>query len=325
MPQPSISYACGRVGVLRRSALGVPQLERLMAARTYDEACRTLADIGFISAEGTDFQAAADEHVRKACELVEAVTPEPEMTDCFLVRYDIHNLKVLLKSRFLAQKPQFLSGCGSIRADVLRHAVAEHRYDALPAVLKDAMDALEKSLAREFDPMLIDAELDRAMYRLIFKKLSRVRFAPVKRYFTAKVDLQNYIILLRVKAMRKNAAFFGRLFLPCGDIPETAFAKAFDEPERLAGLMRRYGENVWRAALACALDPAKLPLMEKTADDYLYGLFGGAKYQTDSIAVVIGYLLRAQREATDVRLVMAGKLNGFRQEELEERVRDLNG
>lgn len=323
MPQPSICYACGRVGVLGKSALHRVQLERLMATHTFEEARRTLTDIGFIAGESTDFQAAADAHVNRACELLEKVTPEPELTGCFQLRYDIHNLKVLIKSRFLAQKPRFLSDCGALPVETLRHAVTEHKYGQLPMVLKDALNTLEKELARHFDPMLIDTELDRAMYRLIFERLQKISYPSVHQYFTAKVDMQNYIMLLRAKAMRKDAAFFGRLYLPGGSIKESSFVRAFDDPERLSRLMIHYGDKVSRAAVLCATDSAKLPLMEKTADDYLYRIFSDVK--TQSIEMLIAYLLRAQRESTDVRLIMAAKLNGFGQEALEERVRELNG
>ena len=325
MPQPSVSYACGRIGVLRRGMLHSSQLDRLMATHTYEEACRALSEIGYTSAEGADFQSAADERVRKACELIVAVSPNKQLTDCFLLRYDTHNLKVLLKSRFLAIKPEFLSACGTMKVDTLRHAVSEHRYQALPEVFQDALNALEKTLAREFDPMTIDAELDKAMYRLVFEKLKSVHVPAVKRYFTAKVDLQNYIILLRVKKMGKDAAFFAKLFLPCGSIDLTRFTKAFDEPDRLSKLLKPYGQRVYAAGIAAALNADKLPFMEKTADDYLYSIFGDTKYQTDSIDVLIAYLLAAQREATDVRLIMTGKLNGFTAEELSERVRELHG
>lgn len=325
MPQPSVSYACGRVGVLRRSVLGPSQLERLMAAHTYEEACRTLSDIGFVGAENADFQAAADQHVRRACVLVNEVTPRPELTDCFLLRYDIHNLKVLLKSRFLGKEPEFLSACGSLPLEALRHAVSEHRYHALPDVLRDALDALEKQLARAFDPMLVDAELDKAMYRLIFDRLKRASCPTARAYFTAKVDMQNLIILLRTRAMQKDFAFFEKLFLPCGSVELKAFGKAADDPERLSRLMKPYGVNAVQTALQCALDPSRLPLMEKAADDYLYSLFRGARYQSTGMDVLLGYLLKAQREATDVRLIMAGKLNGFAQSQLDERVRELDG
>ena len=139
MPQPSISYACGRVGVLRRNALHGAQLERLMATHTYEEARRTLSDIGFLSGEGTDEQTAADARVKDACELLYAVTPQPELTSCFQLRYDVHNLKVLVKSRSLAQKPEYLSACGTIPVETLRHAVTERRYNALPSVFKNTM------------------------------------------------------------------------------------------------------------------------------------------------------------------------------------------
>lgn len=326
MPQPSISYACGRVGVLRRTALHEAQLERLSAAHTYRDALRTLSDIGFAAADGADFQTAADLHVRKACQLIRAVTPDPDVTDSFLLRYDIHNLKVLFKSRMLAQKPQFLSECGTLSLERLRHAVLEHTYHQLPTALKTAMELLEKRSATSFDPMFCDTELDKALYRQVFLNLSQSRNATVaKKYFKAKVDLQNAIMLLRLKAMGKAEDFFANLALPGGDIAVAAYAKAFAEPERLVRELLRYGANVSQAALAASLDTTKLPYLEKVADDYLYGLFKGYRYEAESLEILIAFLLQKQREATDVRLITAGKLNGFAPEAVAERVRELHG
>lgn len=326
MPQPSIPYACGRIGVLRRTALQRAQLDRLTAAHTFAEANRVLADIGFTAADSTDFQAAADAHVLKACELIAAVTPDPRVTDCFLLRYDVHNLKTLFKSRHLAQKPQFLSACGTLRVDALRHAVADHTYATLPQALKTCMESLEKQSAVKFDPMLVDTELDRAMYRQVFLNLESSKFGKhALGYFQAKVDLQNVIMLLRLKAMGKDAAFFLRIALPGGKADPKALANAFDENERLARSLRLYGPAVHQAALAAIMDPARLPFLEKTADDYLYHLFAQHRYDADSIEMLLSYLVQKQREATDVRLIMAGKLNGFKPEAVTERVRELHG
>ena len=209
MPQPSIYYASGRIGVLRRTMLKKAQLERLQSAKNYADATRALAEIGFISAEGMDFQTAADQHVLKACRLVHAVTPEPLLTDCFLLRYDAHNLKILLKSRQLAQKPEFLSACGTIDTEKLRHCVADHTYGPLPQEFKAAMEALEKKIAVRFDPMLVDTELDQATFRQIFVNLKTCKNAgTVKHYFQVKADLQNMLMIFRLKAMKKNAADF---------------------------------------------------------------------------------------------------------------------
>ena len=326
MAQPSISYACGRVGVLRRTALHVAQLDRLIAAHTYEEACRTLSDIGFAAGEQIDFQAAADAHVRGACELIRAVTPDTLITDSFLLRYDVHNLKVLFKSRHLAQKPQFLSSCGTLLIEKLRHCVADHTYAYLPAELKACMESLERRTATSFDPMLVDTELDRAMYRQVFLNLSnRPKADTARRYFKAKVDLQNMIMLLRLKAMGRDADAFEAVALPGGQVNVKTFVHLFAENERLAKLLKPYGAEVYLAALAASEDASKLPYLEKTADDYLYGLFAPYRYDSDSMEVLLAFLLQRQREATDVRLIMAGKLNGFKTEAVAERVRELNG
>jgi V/A-type H+-transporting ATPase subunit C len=325
MPQQSLSFACGRVGVLRRAALRTAQLERLTSARDYADASRALIDIGFASVDSADFQQAADQHVRKACQLLKAVTPEKLVTDSFLLRYDVHNLKMLYKSRYLAQKPQFLSQCGTLDVEMLRHSVAERSYGRLPAHLKAAMELLEKRSAVRFDPMLVDTELDKAMYRQAFDNLSQSRNAHVcVRYFQAKADITNVIMMLRLKAMGKEATQFGDVALPGGNTAIRVMQGLFTETERLARLLRPYGTALYQAVLAASADAGKLPYLEKVADDYLGGLFRDSRYDTASMEMLIAYLLNRQREATDIRLIMAGKQNGFSPEAVLERVRELS-
>ena len=324
MPQQSIQYALGRIGVQGRYALKAAQLERLYVAKGYDEARRALMEIGFTDNETADFQAVADEHVQHACQLIRAVTPLPEVTDCFQLRYDVHNLKVLLKSRFLAKRPEYLSACGAFDVEKLRHAVAEHSYHALPDIFREALDQLEKQLAVKLDPLLIDVQLDQAMYRYAFARLAPYKGSPAYRYFASKADLQNMVMLLRARAMGKNAAFFADIALEGGNVPVRALRNAFEEPDRLPKLMGAYGPRVQLAVARAALDSKALPALEKEMDDYLLGLFAPCKYQSDGVEPLIRYLLLRQREATDVRLILAGKLNGFSQEAVAERVRGLN-
>ena len=326
MPQPSINYACGRLGTVRRNALRGVQLERLASAHTYEDAKRTLVDIGFTAPDSVDFQLAADRHVLAACKLIKAVTPDPLVTDCFLLRYDIHNLKVLYKSRYLAQKPQFLSQCGTLNVEHLRHAVTERTYGRLPQHLKTAMELLEKRSAVKFDPMAVDTELDKALYRQVFDNLSHSRNAGLTQsYFQAKADITNVIMLLRLRTMGRDAGDFEALALPGGHVALQTLQKAFADNERLARTLRRYSAPLYQAALAASSEPGKLPYLEKVGDDYLSSLYAKNRYETSSIEMLAHYLLMRQREATDVRLIMAGKQNGFTLEAVSERVRELGG
>ncbi|MBN1777649.1 MAG: V-type ATPase subunit [Clostridiales bacterium] len=325
MPQMSISYACGRIGVKKRSELHTAQIERLFAAPQLAEAQRVLADIGFAAVGQTDFQAAADAHIRKACDLIKAVTTDQKMTDCFFLRYDVHNLKVLIKSRQLAHAPEFLSACGSLDVETLKHCVADRSYALLPGELAEGLKRLEKRIAVEFDPLLVDEVLDKAMYRQIIRNLEGRENTLAYRYFRAKADLLNLIMLLRVRAMGEDAAYFEALALPGGTTGIRSFVNGFSDNDRLVRLMGPYGTDIKQAALSAVMDNKKLPYFEKVADDYLFGLFKPYRYESAVIEVLLAYLLQNQREAANVRLILTGKKNKFPSEAVRERMRELNG
>jgi len=60
-------------------------------------------------------------------------------------------------------------------------------------------------------------------------------------------------------------------------------------------------------------------------DDALLALFVPFHYEPLSLEPVIGYLLAREREASAVRLILAGKAGGFPPEAIRERMRALYG
>lgn len=196
------------------------------------------------------------------------------------------------------------------------------KYDGLPQTLKDALDELEKQLSLRVDPLEIDARLDRAMYETIFARLPKKNSA-VRKYFTARVDILNLVIALRVLHMGKNASFFESLLLPGGSIDKKEWLKGFEKPEKLPLLLNKYGQKVYNAAIAAQMDAGKIAALERAMDDCLLAVYLPYKSTMDSPQRLIGYLLMRQREAAAVRLILAGKTAGFAAEKIRERLRDL--
>lgn len=183
-----------------------------------------------------------------ASEIVRSLTTDERVTDCFLLKYDIANLKMLLKARCLGAPAEYLSESGTIPVDSLRHAVNDHSYGFLPEKIAAAMDELEKELVIDVNPMAIDVKLDRAMYALIQEKLAGTRCRSAKAYFRARADVLNGVALLRARQMRRDADFFAETLLPGGTISETAWRGAYETPETLPALLRSYGRAVEDAA-----------------------------------------------------------------------------
>lgn len=322
LPQESIYYALGRLSVLQKNALDQSKLERLMQTPTLAEAAKTLSEIGW--ADDADYEKMAADHFRKACEITRAIATNEKLVDCFLLRYDVSNLKMLLKARCLNLQSETLSPCGTYPVDFLRHAVSEHQYSRLHPALADAMNALEKKLALNPDPFEIDVTLDKALYETIFALLPRDE-KTARDYFTAKVDIVNLMMTLRVYHMGKSAEFLSQLLLDHGTISKSTWIKTFEKPEKLPLLVNKYGLRVYKAAITAQMTPGKLAQLECAMDNYLLSVYTPYRREMDKAERIIGYLLMRERESAAVRLIMAGKANGFSPDTIRERLRELYG
>ena len=175
MPQPSIAYAVGRVRTLAKKPLAGAQLERLLAASSYQEALHILSEMGWTDLEDKGVEAVSVSLLEKTCKLIRDISPEPELTNSFMLRHDAQNLKALFKARILDVSPEALSNCGTLPVSLLSHAVAERAYARLPKPFARAMDELEKLTAMRVNPMMIDVRIDQALFELVDQNMEKVK------------------------------------------------------------------------------------------------------------------------------------------------------
>ena len=324
MPQGSVAYAAARIYGRAQKGLSAARAERLISAQTLEEACRALVEFGLLNADNAgDAQAAAEERLREASAFVRRITPDAKATDCFFLRYDGMNLKMLIKARILGRVAQNLSHCGTIDVSLLRHAVAGRKYGALPPILANALEKLEKELAIAPDPLLIDQTVDQAVYALIAENLQAVQSPLIRQYFQARVDMLNAIMVLRARHLGKEEPFIQKLLLPGGAIGREAWAPACKAPGKIAAMLSGYGAKVRGAAALSAQEAGNLPLLEKAMEDALLKPFRALKESVYRIEPVIGYWLGAEREAAAIRLILMGHANGFDAQTIRERVGEL--
>ena len=256
-------------------------------------------------------------------------------------------LRILRRTPLLIAAPT-TAGTGSetTLAAVITDSAAHHKYPINDFALIPDYAVLDPELTRGLPPMLtattgMDAlthaieayigrsttKLTRAMSEEAATRIVRSLYAAYENGgdMQARADMLNAITLLRVRRMGRDEAFFEGVRLPGGAIAEDKWADAFADPERLPELLRPYGERVMDAELAAVRNFAHLPGLEKAMDNALLAIFTKDRFDVMRLETVVGYLLAVEREAGAVRLVMAGKQNGFDMEAIRERLRDLYG
>lgn len=325
MAQRSHAYASGRVRVLSAGLLNQAAIERVAASPTLADAARALTELGWGEVRTKrDMEDAARKHMAEACALVREISPEPDVTNSFLIRYDALNLKMLVKARSLKMPLENLplSGYGALDAERLRRAVDENKYADLPAELKEAMERIEKKIAGAMDPLYVDAELDKAAALYAENHTRGVKNETVRQYFICRAETTNLLIALRAHAMGRGGAFAQALFVPGGTLGADALIAVSGEPEKAFDLIRN---RPYAGALSGALKPSPdAAAAEKAAQDYLISLFYPHRNEVTSVLPLLYFLLARERESGDVRLIATGKSAGVSEDEIIKRLRAVS-
>jgi vacuolar-type H+-ATPase subunit C/Vma6 len=303
-------------------------MDRIAASAPLPEALKLLADIGW--GEASDRRAFEDLAVHKvevAYALTRAITSEPRITDCFLLKYDIANLKILIKSKALGKDAGSLSACGVYGRGVIKNAVKRGDYARLPEILRNDLDKLNLSNMAAPDLLRIDAELDKALFAQIFLNLRAAREAAVMRYFFESAELANLMIALRCGAMGRGVELAERMFIPGGELDSAALGRiagGLDSPSKYIGGKPYY--PALRRGIDDYIHGNGTTLLESEIDGRLLSIIRARRRDIDSALPLIWYLLSREREASLLRLIISAKVVKLRApRSINERMRALYG
>ncbi len=330
MPQSSYEYAVARIRVHEKDLIGTDRMMR-MAEGTLDDAMRLLNETGYgdiADATASDVEAMIAAEQQNAARLIDEISPLPAVTDLFLMRADVHNLKVLIKARLMGgtEMPTLSTG-GRFNPHELSGMVQSQDYRKLPVSFRGALNALEKDLLGHVEPQMVSIAIDRAYLQHAFRVLKDTPNAFASDYFTALADFDNVLSMLRVRAMNAGKEELAAVLLPEGDLMHATLLVCLDQPfESLSKLVNKCGAGT---AIVRGLEAVQrtgiVSAMEKARDDYLLRFARDGRFGMSDIRPIVGYLLARDREAKAIRLIMTAKRNGLQDSVITERLRELYG
>jgi V/A-type H+-transporting ATPase subunit C len=327
MPQPSYAYACARLSALNKRLIEPQTIQRMLDGSVSD-AMRALSDVRYgnlSEATEADIERMIEREMTDAMQEVRELSPNPAITDLFLLRADVQNLKVLLKARLLNQSEAAFTPGGLYDRETLSEMVKDKRYDALPEILRDALNALEKRLEIRVEPQTISVALDRAYLAHALKQSAK---HPVfSQYFRSLADFDNVLTFLRLRAMGASIEMLDEVILPEGGVKYedlyNAYELSFDSLNKILG--KSVCQEPLLLGLNAMLRTGSIAELEKARDNYLVSLLSAHKYESETIYPIIGYYLAKEREGKAVRLIITGKRNGLADTVIRERLVKLYG
>ena len=126
--------------------------EHMLDTASFEEAARQLTESGYEDMSGFSIKGIEDALAVRRADVfreLETLVPNCEVLDLFRLKYDYHNVKVLIKSDAMLQDDRsLLSESGRISTEQMRKLFQEDRLRDLPGVLGSAAQEA-KNLSRE--------------------------------------------------------------------------------------------------------------------------------------------------------------------------------
>lgn len=322
MAQPSFEFALGRISVLSTHLLSASQLRRIAEAGSTKEAQKLLLETGYGENAATEQELATGEIdliIRGQLQLtrkrIKELTPDPELTGLFLLPVDTHNIKALLKARLLGTSAdEILRDGGNFPLDTLKDMIQTKYYEDMPPVYRDTLNEIESELGREADPLVFSAMVDGAMFRHA-KAIMDAKHEKgfIRAYFSLWADFQNTLSLIRAQNLHWELSQLRLVLVDAGEIPRTVFEECLDTPPEQLGA--RLNQGAHGADLVQAINEfaqtGDLGIIARRMQEGKMQIIRLAKWETDSLGPIVGYLYAREVEAEALRLIFGALAGGF--------------
>lgn len=319
-------YISTRLKVLETKNMTYDRYEKMIEAKNIAEAESVLVECeyGLGSSREDGVENLFGEELKKYYDLIRAHSPDTRMVDFFLYFYDCHNLKSLIKSEINGSDGAslFIDSC-IIPYETAASAVRDRDFSPYMVNVAAAAPEVIAAYALNRDPMLIDVDLDRAMYAdldLIVTE-SKIKSDYLRRYLTRKADLVNIIAAVRIFRLGFSQSLLSRALVPGGSLGTDFFTSKFEggESELLESL-----RSTPYSALASE-ENLSISKLEKTADELLLSFVAEVKFAPFGPESVIAFIIAKENEVKNVRVILSGKASLLASDAIRERLRSVYG
>lgn len=328
MPKDTV-YATAdmRIRAMERLLLTRDRLERLLDAKSVEDALKVLGECGYAEVREPT-PSALEESLfaerAKTYALLASIAPETHFLDVFRLRYDYHNLKVLVKSEATGEDADRLFiDSGRMSAARLADCYRAQKWTDMPGAMGAAACKAREVLAATADPQRCDFVLDQACYQDIRTAAAASGDAFLGDYVTLLVDSANLRAVVRWLRQGREPERLDSVLLEGGSVPVKDLRSLPVGGEGFANLFSKTLEKAATLGTEAVKNRAvPLTVFEKCVDDTLMLFLRKAKYVPFGPPPLIGYLGAKETELSAVRTALGGRMAGVSAEMIRERLRE---
>ncbi len=279
-----------------------------------------------LDATASDYKKALDDDLRQTKNFLEKITEDKNLLRLIFVRYDFHNIKLLLKMKYSGNDLSAdLSDTGTIGAEDLKKYIADKNEKiALPKdialAVKKIISGLGDLAEGEADPREIDLLADKEYYVLSRKLAKNIRNNFILDFVKRQIDIANIKSLLRTKKLERDGDFLKKAMIEGGKIKTEDLASFLEKDiDNLIKFLRNYLTRSEEKFLEEYAQKKHLWQLEKGFENLEMNYIKKTKMMSYGPELILAYYYAKKNAIRNIRLIMAGKLNNIPADKIKER------
>ena len=321
MGNTKYTYAVARIRALEVSLFSDAVIEQLLACKTAEQALQLVMEKGWgdVSVSG-GMDAVLKREEEKTWEVIRDVAPDMSVFDVLSYPKLYHNLKAAIKEVCTeTQNPGIFYDDCQIPGREMLQIIESREFSRLPGNMSRVAEEAFETLLHTRDGQLCDIMVDKAALEAIYEAGKRSGEPIIEDYADTTVAIADIKIAVRSQKTGKSADFMRSAMAECTGVNVEQLIRA-----ALAGAdeIAQYLEGTSYAGGAEALKESP-SAFERWCDNRMIETLKPQKYETFSVGPLLGYLIARENEIKTVRIILTGKQNGFPDDAIRERIREM--
>lgn len=323
--------AATRTRVLEKKLLSKARVDRMIDAKDIGEVFKILSETDYANAvagisRDEDYENILSHELKRVYKMMREMAKDQVVVDLMALKYDYHNLKVLVKERKLNKDlSKLYIPVGTTDFRKIRDAFIEGNLRDIQPEFREAIEAVVQDFEVNKDPQRIDIIFDRFYFQHLFKMAEETGIQLFVDYVKDMIDFINIKSSIRLKKQGKDMSFLEEVLLPNGNIDKDVIMMSFNDS--VDNMITRYKNYRIGPSLMKGLESYRatnrLSDLEKYMDNYLVEINKPSKYVNFGPEPIFSYLVAKEAEIKTLRIIMVSKLNKLSPDATRERVREL--
>ena len=316
------TFAVARIRVLEKHLLSNDDLELMIGLKDVPAVMAYLIDKGWGKGSEQDPDRLLADEAAKSVDLMRELKLDEELFRLLTYPSYFHNLKAGIKELCTGIcVPGAYYDLEDFGREDLLDLLREKNYRALPEDMQEVAGEAYETMARTQDGQRCDLLVDRACLDAMMKRARESRCDLIRAYEDMTVAVADIRIACRAAKTGKSLTFLKESLAECDSISASALADAASRgSEELLAYLRGQGHGQAADAIeegASAFD--------RWCDNRLIETLRPQKTNSVSAGPLVAYYLAKENEIKSVRILLTAKANGFSDEAIRGRMREMYG